>query len=265
MNTQSTVRTTLALLILMAIAAIASGFVGFKVGSIALEGVAQPENNPSRKLSNGRQNSHNPELFQPISEKAILTQAYNTIQAKLKPPTPSPAPTHSENNAAESQNNPPEISATDPNAISAEGDDPKASRIAPISDRALNLSSQAQGVTLTVENVRQEQEIVIFKVNLKNESAHPVKFSYRFLEIKDDQNRTLNGITEGLPDEIPAHSPSFVGEVKIPGDLVQDSQQLTLNLSNYPDQTLTLTVKDIPLQRAEPAKALPSPRVLPKD
>jgi hypothetical protein len=262
MNTQSTVRTTLALLILMAIAAIASGFVGFKVGSIALEGVAQPENNPSRKLSNGRQNSNNPELFQPISEKAILTQVYNRIQAQLKPTSPSPSPTVQESPA---NANPQTTSSPEPAVTPAKEEGQTASHIPPISDRTLNLSSQAQGVTLTVENVRQEEEIVVFKINLKNETAQPVKFSYRFLEIKDDQNRTLNGITEGLPDEIPAHSPPLVGEVKIPGDLVQDSQQLTLNLSNYPDQTLTLTVKNIPLVRAKPAKASPSPQVSPKD
>jgi hypothetical protein len=106
---------------------------------------------------------------------------------------------------------------------------------------------------------------VVFNINLKNESPQPVKFSYRFLEIKDEQNHTLSGITEGLPDEIPANSQPFAGQVKIPLNLIQDRQQLTLNLSNYPDKTLTLSVKNIPLVRANPPQAAPKPQVLTQD
>lgn len=259
MKTQSTVRITLALLILIAIASIASGFVGFKIGAIALEGVAQPENNPSKKLSNGN-SSNNPELFKPVNEKTILTQVYNTIQAKLKPLTPNP-----KDDSTEDKDDSQSVDSPDPKAIPSEEEKPPTKVAAPISDRPINLSSQAQGVTLTVENVHQDGELVVFNVSLKNESLQPVKFSYRFLEFKDDQDRTLSGITEGLPDEIPANSPPFAGQVKIPLNLLQDRQRLTLNLSNYPDQTLSLSVKNIPLVRVKPPQASPKPQVSPPD
>jgi hypothetical protein len=240
--------------------------VGFKIGAIALQGVAQPENNPAKKLTNGRQNSSKPELFKPISEKTILTQVYNTIQAKSNLSRPSPAPSPKDqptdnavNNQSENNNDPKIIPSPQPSASPAEEDAPPGKKAEPISDRPINLAAQSQGIRLTVENVHQDGELVVFNINLKNESPQPVKFSYRFLEIKDEQNHTLSGITEGLPDEIPANSQPFTGQVKIPLNLIQDHQRLTLNLSNYPDKTLTLSVKNIPLVRVKPAK-VPNPK-----
>ena len=44
-------------------------------------------------------------------------------------------------------------------------------------------------------------------------------------------------------------SENFVGMVKIPQALVEDSQTLSLNLTDYPDQKLKLNIAEIPIMR----------------
>jgi hypothetical protein len=102
---------------------------------------------------------------------------------------------------------------------------------------------------LQVNEATNEGTTLSLKVNLQNEGTTPVKFLYSFLEIKDNQGRSLSAITEGLPEELPPKSENFVGMVKIPNALVDDSQTLSLNLTDYPDQKLKLNISQIPVIR----------------
>ena len=201
MKIQSTVLFTLSLLIGMAIATLVSAGIGFKVGSFALEGVMQPEANPTQKLANPKNSADDPQSFKPLSEKKIIDQINQEIKNKgtvIKPVA---------------KDKPPEPKAVDSGV--------KIGEEQTISDRKFPLSAQDQGVTLTVAKATQADNLLVVSVNLKNESAKPVQFLYSFLEIKDEEDRTLSGITEGLPEKIPAHS--------------------------QPDQTLNLTVEGIPV------------------
>jgi len=229
MNRQSTLPVTLSLLLGIAIATSISGVMGFKVGSFALEGVTQPEVNPTQKLSRRKNNADDPQSFKALNEKNIIDQINQDIKNKGKTIKPKAKETP---NSTETPN---------PDAKTAE----EAKKL-PLKT-TFPLSNQSEGITLTVDKATPKENSLILSVNLKNESAKPVQFLYSFLEIKDEEDRTLSGIAEGLPEKIPAHSQPFNGQIKIPLDLVKDNKSITLSLSNYPDQTINLSIKDIPI------------------
>jgi hypothetical protein len=232
MNRQSPVTITLSLLGIMAAIAFISAVVGYKVGAIALEGVTQPEANPAQKFADGKYEREDPQAFRPVSEKTIINQVYNTIQRKSKVFKP-------------------EIAA-EPDKSKEKGDSQQldfAASPQPSSNKTqtLPLQSQAEGLLLKVNGVEQVSNSLVLAISLRNDGDRPRRFLYSFLELKDDRGEAISGIIEGLPEEIPANKQTFNGQIKIPRGLLQDDRRLALTLSDYPDQTITLSIKDIPL------------------
>ncbi|EAZ90667.1 hypothetical protein [Crocosphaera chwakensis] len=235
MKINSTLKLTILLLLLMSGAGTASAFLGYQAGTQALKGVSQPENNPTKKLTEGEKKSTEPTEFKPIDEKTILIKVYNH--------------THQKNKAAASgKEQKEENSKTEEKTSQSTEETPNDIEPSPA---VANLPLQVtdQGVKLEVNEATNEGTTLSLKVNLQNEGATPVKFLYSFLEVKDNQGRSLSAITEGLPEELPANSESFMGKVKIPSALVDDSQSLSLNLTDYPDQKLKLNIAQIPVTR----------------
>lgn len=84
-----------ALLVIIAIAALASGFLGFKLGDEALKGVSQPEINPSQKISDKPiktqiKSNKNTIKFNPIDENKVINQVKDYIanrEGRKKTPT----------------------------------------------------------------------------------------------------------------------------------------------------------------------------------
>ena len=234
MKINSTVKLTLLLLLVMSGAGTASAYLGYQAGKEALKGVSQPEINPSKKLTDGSKKSSEPKGFKPIDEKTILIKVYDH--------------THQKNKPVESKEKQDKQSSTT---------EEQATQLANYSQDThqsnmlanLPLKVEDQGVSLKVDEATHEGTSLSLKVNLQNTGATPIKFLYSFLEIKDNQGRSLSAITEGLPDELPPMSDNFVGMVKIPQALVEDSQTLSLNLTDYPDQKLKLNIADIPIIR----------------
>ena len=229
MKINRTLKLTLLLLLVMSGAGTASAYLAYQAGTQALQGVSQPENNPTKKLGEGSKKSTEPTEFKPIDEKTILIKVYDHTHKKNKA-----AASGKEEGAKESK-------TEDKTSQSMETDQP--------SQTLANLPLQVkdQGVKLEIQEASNEGTTLSFKVNLQNEGATPVKFLYSFLEVKDNQGRALSAITEGLPEELPPNSENFVGKVKIPGALVDDSQSLSLNLTDYPDQKLQLNIAQIPV------------------
>ncbi len=235
MKINPTLKLTILLLLLMSGAGTASAFLAYQAGTQALKGVSQPENNPTKKLTEGEKKSTEPTEFKPIDEKTILIKVYNH--------------THQKNKAAASgKEQEKENSKTEDKTSQSTEDKPQDIET---SQAVANLPLQVtdQGVKLEVNEATNEGTTLSLKVNLQNEGATPVKFLYSFLEVKDNQGRSLSAITEGLPEELPANSENFVGQVKIPSALVNDSQSLSLNLTDYPDQKLKLNIAQIPVTR----------------
>ncbi|MGK7940723.1 MAG: hypothetical protein AB4062_11355 [Crocosphaera sp.] len=234
MKINPTVKLTLLLLLLMSGAGTASAYLAYQAGKEALKGVSQPEINPSKKLTDGSKKSSEPTQFKPIDEKTILIKVYNHTHQKNKP-VESKEKEKKQSNATEEQSTQFANYAQDPD---------KSQTLA-----NLPLKVKDQGVSLEVDQATHQGTTLSLKVNLQNTGTTPIKFLYSFLEIKDNQGRYLSAITEGLPDELPPMSENFVGMVKIPQALVEDSQTLSLNLTDYPDQKLKLNISEIPIVR----------------
>ncbi len=83
------------LLVIIAIATVASGFLGFKLGDEALKGVSQPEINPSQKISDKPtktqiKSNKNTITFKPIDENKVINQVKDYIanrEGRKKAPT----------------------------------------------------------------------------------------------------------------------------------------------------------------------------------
>lgn len=232
MKIQPTIILTIVLLLLMAGAGTASGWFAYVLGDIALKGVSQPDVSPSKKLTHP-----NPETIDtegnPEAELTLLLDEAQLIKAAEviikgdnqvpEPPTPEPEAS-------------PEPEEADPDETTAAPDfDP--------------ITGADQGITLAVTNATQRDGGLVLDVNLKNESSAAVQFLYSFLEIRDQQGRSLSAMTDGLPGELPANGDTFNGTIRIPNALLDEAETLTLTLTDYPDQNLQLTVSAIPVIR----------------
>ncbi|MDJ0597468.1 MAG: hypothetical protein QNJ37_01280 [Crocosphaera sp.] len=235
MKINPTLKLSLLLLLVISGAGTASAYIAYRAGSEALKGVSQPENNPTKKLAEGSKKSTEPTEFKPIDEKTILIKVYNH--------------THQKNKAAASEKKQDKQSSNTEDKTSQLAQDNPQTIESSLTVANLPLGVQDQGVKLEVNEATNEGNTITLKVNLQNEGTSPVKFLYSFLEVKDNQGRSLSAITEGLPDELPANSENFVGKVRIPTALVDDSQSLSLNLTDYPDQKLKLSIAQIPVIR----------------
>lgn len=221
---------TATLLLFMAGAGGASGWIGYRMGYEALKGVSQPDVSPSQKLTQQRPDGTSPETEVQIilNEQDLIEQAEKIIQGQT------PAPPQAAANEAETE-------ATEAAAEEADL----------VSDRAdfQTLQTRDRGVSLSVVDAREEGNDYVLEVSLKNEEAEEVQFLYSFLEVRDQEGRPLSAITEGLPGELPATGEWFSGTVRIPVELLENTEQLSLSLTDYPDQQLQLSLAEIPLVR----------------
>lgn len=234
MKINSTVKLTLLLLLVMSGAGTASAYLTYQAGKEALKGVSQPEINPTKKLIDGSTKSSEATQFKPIDEKTILIKVYNHTHQKNKP-------------AESKEKGEKQSSATEEQTLQWANYTQDTDKLQTQSN--LPLKVEDQGVSLKVDEATNQGTTLSLKVNLQNTGTTPIKFLYSFLEIKDNQGRSLSAITEGLPEELPPMSENFVGMVKIPQALVENSQTLSLNLTDYPDQKLKLNIADIPIIR----------------
>lgn len=232
MKLNSAFSLTLLLLLAMSGASVASALLGYKMGYEALKGVSQPEDNPTQKFANKKKSSEKPQAFKPLNEKTILIKVYNHIQGHHKKEAEKKT-TDSPEKAPEPKKSPDKVSSASASSQVAQ----------------LPLRTSDQGVSLAVVKATQQGGSLLLDINLKNEGEKAVQFLYSFLEIKDNQGRSLGAITEGLPSEVPPNGANFAGVVRIPTGLVDNDQSLSLNLTDYPDQKLKLAIAGIPVVR----------------
>ncbi len=199
----------------------ASGYISYRMGEAALKGVSQPEDNPTRKLTNKQKTYKKPQTFKPIKEQTILTQVYNQIYHYNK--------TEKKDKVAQKAEN-------------SEKKDEKT----PVK-QTLPLATTDQDVTLKLLEIKQADDEQVLLVNLTNDGTEAVRFLYSFLEVKDDEGQDIGVIVEGLPEMLPANRRAFEGVIRIPMNLVAEKKTITLKLTDYPQQKRQLTIKDIPL------------------
>jgi hypothetical protein len=235
MKLKSTILLTFGLFLTMLGAGFASGWYSYKVGAEALEGVSQPDVNPTRKITGNQEKSDNPQEFTPINEKDIIkkTETYIKENSKTKPNI-SASPATEDQGKKE-------------NTDSFLKDDHQSPETA--SEAKFPLTVQDQGVTLEVVKTETQGSSLVLEINLKNDSAQAVEFLYSFLEVKDNQGNSLIAITDGLPDILPANGEKFSGTVKVPTASVAQGGEISLSLTDYPEQKLQLSLSKIPVTR----------------
>ena len=218
---------TLMLLILMLGAGCVSGMWTFKLGHQALKDVTQPDVRTNR-LRGRKGTSLQPGEVAILKEEDILTNVKTWIESKGKHPKPEKP----QNEKKSSKQIP--VQKTQ----SAAGE---------ISQPGFPITSRNQGVTLEVLSARYSGGSLLLKLNFKNEGAKAVQFLYSFLDVTDDQGRTLSANTQGLPEDLPANGQIFSGTLSIPMVLLDNVKKVSLTLTDYPEQQLRLQVPNIPL------------------
>ncbi|AFY36575.1 hypothetical protein Lepto7376_0127 [[Leptolyngbya] sp. PCC 7376] len=236
MKFQTTLAFTLLLLVAMVGAGTVSALYGFTIGYDALQGVRQPEGNPTQQLIRSRKSSKEHASvngIELVSEREVIVEVYDKIYAReqgLK-----------KDNAANS-------AQTDSNfvkTIEKEGTPTPEAQ----AETVFPLTSTAQNIQFDVIDSRLLGNYWVLDISLQNNSNSAVRFLYNFLELKDGQGRLVSGQTEGLPAEIPANNQSYTGQVRIPAVILEDVETISMNLSDYPNQEITLEIADIPVVR----------------
>ncbi|MFY0609588.1 MAG: hypothetical protein JXR06_04620 [Candidatus Atelocyanobacterium thalassa] len=219
MKTNSTVKLTVLLSLLMLGTGIIGAYFSYEAGSQALKGVNQLSTNPSKKLIDTSNTFTKPTKFKPIDEKTVLSKVYDYTNQKK------------------------ELVSFQKNKFQKDN----IQNIYNKTSQSLPLQVVDQEVILEIKEALNDGETMLLKINLQNRGADEIKFLYSSLEIHDDQSYALGAIIRGLPDVLPPKSNVFSGEIRIPNFSVKGSTTLSLKLTNYPDRKLKFNINNIPV------------------
>ncbi|MGL5511246.1 MAG: hypothetical protein ACRC2J_06410 [Microcoleaceae cyanobacterium] len=215
-----TILLTLALLSMMCGLGAFTGAWGFKMGREALKGITQPDTRPNNALIGAKTSTRREEIVF-LKEKNILANVKKSMTT-----------------AGGGNTNSQQPPKTGEKAKTEEAKKPVA---------RFPIIASDSGVKLEISDVRKWGNSLILDVNLKNDGQKAVRFLYSFLNVTDDQGRALSASTEDLPGELPPNGRSYYGIVTIPVALLADAKELSLTLTDYPDQKLQLKMPKIPL------------------
>ena len=228
-NFQSTFLLTFVLLLMMLAGGSASAYIGFLMGSEALKVVTQPDVNSQEPVNNPKNRAGSYKGLEIIAEREILVNVYDHIYNQTKK--------EQEQKSRKSANQSKSSLITNKKELAR-----VPAGFEPIKD-------SSGGVTMEVSQAKFQGNSLILGVNLKNESANSVRFLYSFMDIRDNQNRTLSAMTEGLPGELPANGQKFQGNLIVPLSLLNNSRNISLTLKDYPEQELELKLEKISVIR----------------
>ncbi|WP_066376012.1 MULTISPECIES: hypothetical protein [unclassified Anabaena] len=233
MKINSTVILTLVLLFLMLGAGSVSAFLGFNLGSSALTGVTTPDGRPTSKFTSNKSSNAQSGAVTLLKEEEILKIVKARIEGKTK--------------AAKSDKQEEEEEGI---TFKKQKQESKSEEAVPEKlQPGFPITAESEGVTMAVQSVRYSGGDLLLRVKMQNKGTDSVRFLYSFLDVTDDKGRTLSASTEGLPAELPANGPAFSGTVSIPIALLDDVKQVSLALTDYPNQELKLEVANIPVDR----------------
>ncbi|MEL0592422.1 MAG: hypothetical protein U1V55_11520 [Planktothrix rubescens PR222] len=229
MGLNSTVVLTVVLLTMMFGAGFTSSVWGYGLGRSALKEITQPDvrpNNLANKTKNG--NRHDGVLL--LKEKDILATVKKRMEGKEEVASAS----------AKAANKPTSTQAQKPKTESSP---------APVANNksVFPIVSRDGGVSLEVVEATRKGNSLVLNVNLKNEGQESVRFLYSFLNVTDDKGRALSASVEELPGQLPPSGKIYQGTVTIPTALVENSKELTMSLTDYPDQKMQLQMSGIPV------------------
>jgi hypothetical protein len=222
MKLKVTLSMILVILLMMLGAGGASAYMGYLMGREALKAVTQPETD-SEQTNEKKPVGGSHKGLNIIQEKTVLVNVYNFIHQKQ---------TSSDREQSLIERN---KTSEKPNNL--------------IKPESFPLTHRSSGVTMEIAQAKREGNSVTLSVNLKNESTSAVRFLYSFLDVRDEQNRPLSAIADGLPGEIPPNGEIFQGRFMIPVVLLDNAQNVSLTLKDYPEQKLKLELSSIPISQ----------------
>ncbi len=217
----SSIVLTLNLLALMFGAGLSSASWGFSLGREALKGITQPDTRPTNNVAIAKGSLNHREGLVLLEEEKIIVNIRNFI---LNGGIVEEKTTKKDSKKKQAQAKPSE--ATQP-------------------QQSFPIISSDSGVVLEVNDVRRWGNSLVLDVNLKNEGDQAVRFLYSFLNVIDDQGRILSASTEDLPGELPPNGRRYYGIITIPIALLDNAKELSLELTDYPDQKLDLKMSKI--------------------
>lgn len=217
----SSIFLTLGLLALMFGAGLSSASWGFKLGREALKGITQPDTRPTNNLTGAQGNLNRREELVFLKEDKIIRNVKNIIIN---------GGVVEEKTAKED---------------SKEKQGKTKSNQTTQTKQAFPIISSDAGIVLEVYNMRRWGNSLVLDVNLKNQGDRSVRFLYSFLNITDEQGRVLSASTEDLPGELPPNARRYYGIITIPVTLLNNAKELSLELTDYPDQKLNLKISKI--------------------
>ncbi|MCL2925051.1 MAG: hypothetical protein MGF17_10650 [Trichodesmium sp. MAG_R04] len=217
----SSIFLTLGLLTLMFGAGLSSASWGFKLGREALKGITQPDTRPTNNLTGAQGNLNRREELFFLKEDKIIKNVKNIIT-----------------NGGVVEEKTAKEDSQEKQGKTKSNQKTQTKQTFPI------ISSDA-GVVLEVYDIRRWGNSLVLDVNLKNQGDTAVRFLYSFLNITDEQGRVLSASTEDLPGELPPNATRYYGRITIPVTLLNNAKELSLELTDYPDQKLNLKIPKI--------------------
>lgn len=217
------VRKTLMLLGLMFAVGLVTGVAGYSMGYQSLRGITQPALNPVLNgEGSGKQRPKQEASL--LSEKEVIakvkTKTSGVKKQKAKPPKPAAETKKKEDKAEKPKSKTPQ---------------------------SFPIKAEQKGMKLEIRSLSESEDGLVLNVALTNSGAQPVQFEYTFLDVVDDQERTLLAEAQGLPTEFEANSETFYGTIKVLDVSGANIKTVSLKLANYPDQTIQLEASDIPV------------------
>ncbi len=233
MKLNSTAILTFVLLTLMLGSGYVSGMLAYGIGHEALKIVTKPDARPATKIKVRKPASQKEGAVVMLKEQDILAAVKARISGKGKKVKPQKVRSQAQSN----------------NTVA-----PKAQLVAAkeAPQQGFPISNTNQDVTLSVVSARYSGGALVLKLNFKNKGAKTVRFLYSFMDVTDEQGRTLSANAEGLPEELPPDGNNFAGTISIPTALLDDVKKLSLQLTDYPEQQLQLQVANIPVASLTP-------------
>ena len=229
MNLKVTSILILAILLIMLGAGGVSAYIGYFMGREALKVVTQPDGTPEQTIDRKKPLGGVHKGLSIIDEKTILVDVFNHINKKQ--------PLADPGNFLEEE---PVLN------LALQGDQ--------ISPDKFPIRTQSEGITFEIIRARKEIRAIALDISLQNKGSKPVRFLYSFLDVRDEQNRPISAIVDGLPGELPPNERKFRGTFIIPNTLLENSRTISLTLQDYPDQKINLKLDSVPVASKTTAK-----------
>jgi hypothetical protein len=241
--------------------AVLSLAVGYVFGQKALSGVSSPVNSAGQLQ--GSVEFRDPRTIPLVNEKAIISGSAQILAAATPTPTPRPTPTPvvvTTPTPTETPSQSPQLEPTpSPEPLAQQTTSPELLPNAATYTRPPEPVAYAPpptpvpapvggGVTLQVLSAQRQGTQIVLSVAMQNNSSEAVQFLYSFMNVTDDQGRSLTANAQGLPGQLPANGQVFQGTVRVSADTFSNAQFLSLSLSDYPNRRYQLVVPNIPIQ-----------------